>query len=199
MNKLFALQNEKSWRTAFIDDIQILLINKRYDTMGDFMKGFDEKGILKQKATIVTSTITAMEHPESAPKQLTLTAASKRQMLQFTSEDDLNTVTAFLSKQNNLRPETTKISTFKAISPALLGLVLTAVFTFIIYEDALIIEGGDEVDTSGRRSIYRKLFAWAAEKLGSQGTLIAGGLFGAVCLYFIFKAFKNPPNKVLYQ
>jgi len=198
MNLIFPLENDKSWRTALVQDQQILLINKRYDTAEDFLKSYEEKGLFKQKAVIEIPAITTMEHPEKTGLQLTITAG-KKQMLQFASQSDMDTVSAYIAKARNLKDSVMAVSKFKAISPSLFGLVLTALFTFIIYEDALIIESGGEVNTSGRRSLYRQLFAWLGGQLGSTGTLVAGTLAASACIYFIVKGLKNPPNKVVYR
>ena len=50
-----------------------------------------------------------------------------------------------------------------------------------------------------RKSLYKKLFAWLGESLGTQGTIAAGVVIGLVCVYFIYKNLQARPVEVVYS
>jgi len=197
--QLFPLTNDKSWRSLLIRDGNLYLINQNYKTDDDFWEGYQKKGLLKKKKEVVIANISKLAHPEKNGRRLDVVASDGKFFMDFANENDLMEVTDYLQKERRLTATTNTVSTFKAISPSLIGLGLTALFTYVIYQDALVLEDGYTIDTSGRRSLFKLLFAWLAEKLGSQGTLIAGGVIGVICLYFLFKAMRNPPNEVVYE
>jgi hypothetical protein len=73
----------------------------------------------------------------------------------------------------------------------LIGLVVAPILTWLTYSMAVSIQAGEEIKISGRRSAYKRLFAWLAETLGTTGSLVAGGLLTlamAAWLIFTLKA-----------
>jgi hypothetical protein len=58
----------------------------------------------------------------------------------------------------------------------LIGIVAAPLLTWATCSMAVSIQAGEEIRISGRRSSYKRLFAWLAETLGPTGSLVAGGL-----------------------
>lgn len=199
LTKLYPLVTEKSWRSLLIQNDRLLLMNNSHKTEQEFLDSYEKKGILKKKKEIDSNNIISFAHPENNARRLTITATTGKVFMDFASMHDLEEVADYLQKQRRFTSESKGVSTLRALTPSLIGLGLTALFTFIIYEDALILEDGGYVNTSGRRSLFKQLFAWLAEQLGSQNTLLVGAGIAVICLYFMFKAFKNPPKEVVYQ
>jgi hypothetical protein len=203
MDQLFKLQNEKDWKTLLLTNGGLMLVNKSYSTPDEFVEKFHEKGLLKQRMELAVSDITKIAYPEKKPTSTTITYLKKdkesKLMLEFSSQAEQEEFVTTVAKSRNMTASTTQVNVLKAIGPSLLALGLTALFTFIVHEDAKIIEMGGEVNTSGRRSLYKKLFAWLGETLGTQGTLIAGAAAGLLCAYFIYKNLKSKPVEVIYS
>ncbi len=197
--QLFPLVTEKSWQSLLIQDGKLLLINTRYKTEADFVTAYEKKSIFRKKKEIAVNDITRLAHPENKPKRLFITAQGKKVFIDFANQSELEEVTSYLREQQKLTPTTQGVGKFRAITPSLIGLGLTAVFTFVVYEDALTLEEGGSISTSGRNGLFKMLFAWLAEQLGPQNTLIAGVVLAVVCLFFMFKALQNPPNEVVYE
>jgi len=203
MSQLFKLQNEKTWKTLLLNDDNLMLVNKSYNTIEEFTEKYNEKGLLKERLEIAVAGITKIAYPEkeSWKASITYTINSKEKTLElvFSSAEEQDQFVTTVSKAQKLLASTTQVSTWKAISPFVIGLIITAFFTFLTYADAAIIEAGDEVDTSGRRSLYKKLFAWLGGVLGTQGAIAVGAVIGLVCIYFIYKRLQSKPNEIVYS
>jgi hypothetical protein len=203
MDRLFDLKNEKNWKSLLLTDDSILLVNKSYSTADEFLEKFNEKGFLKQRLEISLFDIKEIRHPEKGGSAARINYLRKSKGINldliFASETEQQEFVNAVSKMKKMIAITGQISVLRAIGPALIGLAITALFTFIIYSDAEIIEMGGEVDTSGRRSLYKQLFAWLGEKLGTLGTLIAGGAIALLCIYFIYKNLQSRPLEVIYS
>jgi hypothetical protein len=198
MNEILKLNNDKGWKGLAIDNGQVYLMNKHYDTKEEFMKSYAEKGIFKTKKDFSLATVSGMEHAEKNPDSLNINIAGSQERLEMDNAD-VHKLAAYISAQNNFKPQTEQLSTFKAMSPALGGLVITAIATWLLHTMAADAEAGVEQSYTGRRAGFKKLLASVAETLGTQNTLILGSVAALACIYFLYKAFKKPPNKVVYS
>lgn len=202
MIRLFALKNEKNWKSLLLTPDRLMLVNKVYKTPEDFIEKFHEKAFLKQRLELSTLDILEIRHPEkeSGTAKIFYTIKNKRTGLDlsFASSLEQQQFVDAVTKPRKMIATTAQVGVMRSIGPSLLGLGFTALFTFIVYYDAEIIESGGEVDTGGRRSLYKQLFAWLAETLGTEGTLLAGGAIGLLCVYFIYSKLKKRPVEVIY-
>jgi hypothetical protein len=202
MDQLFKLQNEKTWKTLLLTGNNIMLVNKSYNSPEEFLEKFSEKGLLKERLEISALDISKIVHPEKEGKTVTITYPKKDKdaelALVFETVAEQEQFVNAVSKPRNMTASSQQVTVLKAIGSPLIGLGVTALFAFIVYEDAQIIEAGGEVNTSGRKSLYKKLFAWLAETLGTQGTIAAGAVIGLVCVYFIYKNLQSRPVEVVY-
>lgn len=203
MSQIYALQNDKSWKTAYVDDTIIRLVNERYKTTEEFNEKYEAKGFLKSRLEISILDITAVAHKESDASSVTITYSGKKEDMQqafeFAGSDERDEFIRTVIKPRNLQLQSGKMPWHKAIGPSVLGLFLVIVFGAITYFDAKALEAGEEVDVSGRRSLYKRLFAWLAELLGTTGSIAVFGGLALVCCYFIYKNIKTPPNMVIYS
>ncbi|WP_315822574.1 hypothetical protein [Paraflavitalea speifideaquila] len=142
--------------------------------------------------------ITELQHAEKEPVELNIRHDGKKTMLKFSNSADLQAVTTFLSAQKKFTYKTHQLSLIKAIQSQLIGVGLILLFGWVLYSEAQTIEAGGSIDTSGRRALTKRLMAWVAETLGSQGVLIVSGVALAACGYYIYRNLKTPPNQVVY-
>jgi hypothetical protein len=202
MNQLFKLQNEKTWKSLLLTDDSLMLVNKSYSSAEEFLEKFNEKGLLKERLELSILDITKISHPEKEGQKATITYpyknSEKTLELSFVSEAEQQQFIQIVSRARKMVASVAQVSTWKAISPFVIGLVITAFFTFLTYSDAEIIEAGGEVDTSGRRSLYKQLFAWLGGVLGTNGAIAAGSIIGLLCIYFIYKRLQSKPNEIVY-
>lgn len=203
MDQLFKLQNDKTWKTLLLTGTNIMLVNKTYNSPEEFLEKFNEKGLLKTRLEIPIPDISQVVHPEKEGSSLTITYPKKgketKLPLVFETAAEQQQFVNAVSKPRNMTATTQQVSVWKAIGSPVIGLGLTALFAFVVYEDALIIEEGGEVNTSGRRSLYKKLFAWLGQTLGTQGTIAAGAVIALICVYFIYKNLQSRPVEVVYS
>lgn len=203
MNQLFRLQNEKNWKSLLLTPDTIMLVNKVYKTAEEFTEKFHEKEFLKQRLEISLADVLQLSHPEKEGNtaKLFYTAKNKKTGLDLILTDTMaqQQFVASIVQSRRLTSNTSQVSVMRAIGPSLLGLGLTALFTFVVYEYAETYEYGGTPDFSGRRSLYKRLFAWLGEMLGTQGTLLAGGAIALLCIYFIYKNLKARPMEVVYS
>lgn len=201
MNQVFALTNDKSWKSVLVQNDRILLINKSYSNPEEFIKGYEDDGLgrlLKKKQEITLFEISSISHAEK-DKDLTITTSSSSTELEFENENDMLELANYITREKKFNPTTETMSTFNAIKGPGLGLLITLFIGWVVYDEAKTLEAGGELVTTGRRALFKKLFAFLAETLGSTGTLIVAGLLTLVFLYFIYKKFKTPPNVVVYS
>lgn len=201
MNQVFALNNEKSWQSLCLTDDKLFLINKSYSNPNDFMKGYEDGGLgrlLKQKKEIELQYITGLQHPEKEATELTVLHDGKKTMLKFTNNSDLQQVAGYLATERKFLKDTQQLSSLKAIQSPLIGLVISAVFGWVLFSEAQTLEAGGTIEITGRRAGFKRLMAWLAETLGTQGVLLVAGLAVIACGYFIYKNLKTPPNQVVY-
>lgn len=201
MNKVFDLTNEKSWKSVYVTGDKLYLITKSYSTPEEFMKGFEDTGLarlLKQKKEIDVQSITSLQHAEKTPSDLTIHYDNTKETLEFNKQADLEEVTTFLSAQKKFATSTGQLSTFKALQAPLFGLLITVLVGWILYGEAKTLEEGGTIEITGRRAGSKRLFAWLAETLGTNGVLLVSALAVLVCGYFIYKNLKTPPNQVTY-
>lgn len=202
MSQLFKLRNEKTWKTLLLNEHDIMIVSKSYSSPEEFIEKFHEKGLLKERLEISILDIRKIVHPQES-NTVTITYPKKDKeaelKLDFDSIAEQEQFVKAVTAPRKFTATTQQVSFFKAIGSPLAGLAITALFTFITYEDAVILEEGGEVNTSGRRSLYKQLFAWLAETLGTQGTIIAGAAVGLLCVYFIYKNLRSRPVEVVYS
>ena len=198
MSQLFKLRNEKNWKSLLLTDDSLLLVNKSYSSPEEFQ----EKGLLKQRLELSVQDVIKITHPEKQSNTATVTYNVKHNSkvlpLVFENETEQEKFVQTVVAKRKFTGTASQVSVLKAIGSPLIGLAVTAFLTFVIHLDAEIIENGGEVNTSGRRSLYKKLFAWLGGQLGTQGTLIAGGIIALICLYFIYKNLQSRPNEIVY-
>ncbi len=203
MNQLFKLNNEKGWKTLLVTDDSLRFVNKSYSTEDEFLEKFNEKGLFKERLELSVLDVTKITYAEKHGNIASINYLSKENnkdlALTFESEAEMEQFIQAVIKHRKMVSSVSEVSTLKAIGPSLIGLGVTALLTWIVYMDAQVIENGGEVNTSGRRSLYKKLFAWLAEQLGTQGTLIAGGIIGLICIYFVYKNLQSKPTQVVYE
>jgi hypothetical protein len=203
MDQLFALQNEKSWKTLLTDGTIIRLVNEKYKTPEEFLEKYEEKGFMKKRLEISVLDIQKVTHPDKEANNATIEYTDRSSTtsleLEFDNYLERDQFVGLVSKTRRFTATTGSMGVFKAITPSLIGLGVTALLGFLVYIDAQALEAGEDVNTSGRRSLYKKLFAWLAEMLGTTGTLAVTGAIALLCIYFIYKNVKNPPSQVVYS
>ncbi len=200
MNQVFPLINDKSWQSLLLTDDKLFVINRSYDNPDEFTKGYYDEGLgrlLKRKKEIDVQYITGMQHAEKDPLELTI-VQEKNIMLKFRNKADLAEVAGWLAAKRHFQKNIQQLSPLKAIQGQLIGLALVALFAFVLYDEAKTLEEGGSIDFSGRRAGMKRIMAWVAEQLGTQGVLIVTAAGVLAIGYFIYKNLQTPPNKVVY-
>jgi hypothetical protein len=199
-SNVFVSLSEKEWKSFLITENAILLSSKDYKNATEMLEGIEKKSMisLTKNKEIALNTLEKLTHLEDSDT-LTIHHEGKSLSLEF---DDAAKVTEIAQVIAQMRQFTRNQGTqtpFSAMQPALIGLGVTGGLTWLIYTMASDIEAGGVIDTSGRRSLYKKIFAWFAETLGTMGTLALGGFIGALCLYLMYRAYQNPSNEYVYS
>lgn len=81
---------------------------------------------------------------------------------------------------------------WKALKGPFFGLLATGFLTYATYGMAVTLAAGGQVNTSGRRGLYKQLLAGVAEALGPAGVLVAGGLVAAAFVAWGVAALRKP-------
>ncbi len=202
MNQVFSLNNNKSWKSVLVQEDKLFLINKSYDNPDEFIKGYEDEGLgrlLKQKKEINFFEITSLAHGEKEADELTVHYNSDTVILEFSSNKDLAATVEYLATKKQFSRQSGQLGIWKAIQSPVIGLGLVSLFGWIIYGEAKTLENGGTIEITGRRRLYKQLFAWLADNLGSTGTLVVTALLAVTCLYFIYTRLKKPPSQILYS
>ena len=153
--------------------------------------------LLKKKKEIDVQYITGLQHAEKDPVDLTI-VYEKKIMLRFRNSADMLEVATWLAGKRHFQNKTQQLTPLKAIQGQLVGLALTALFAYVLYDEAKTIEEGGTIDFSGRRAGMKRIMAWVAEQLGTQGVLLVTAAGVLAIGFFIYKNLKTPPNTVVY-
>lgn len=198
-NPIFYL-DEKEWKSFLITENAILLSSKKYTDAAEMIEAGDKKSMLSLTKTkeIALNTLEKVSHLDNS-NSLTLTHGGKTLSLDFGDAEKVKEVAAVLSDMRKFTVSQGSQTTLSAMTPSLIGLGVTAVLTWLIHSMATEIAMGQEVDVSGRKSLYKRIFAWVAETLGATGTLAVGALVCLLCLYFMYQAYKNPSDEYVYS
>jgi hypothetical protein len=198
-NPIFYL-DEKEWKSFLITENAILLSSKKYTDAAEMIEAGDKKSMLSLTKTkeIALDTLEKISHLDNS-SSLTLTHGGKTLSLDFGDAEKVKEVAAVLSDMRQFTVSQGSQTTFSAMTPSLIGLGVTVGLTWLIHSMAADIASGQEVDVSGRKSLYKRIFAWLAETLGTTGTLAVGGLIALACLYFMYQAYKNPSDEYVYS
>ncbi|APG65813.1 hypothetical protein LPB136_10755 [Tenacibaculum todarodis] len=83
-------------------------------------------------------------------------------------------------------------SLIKQIQPAVIGTLIFGAITYFLHTIALSLQNGEEIRTSGRRGLIKKIFVGIADFLGPTGSLIIGGLVTLFFIYILIKTISKP-------
>ena len=198
-NMFLTLDDEK-WKSFLLDNTNIQLSSKKYKDAAEMLNAAENKSMLSLTKTkaIALSGIEKLTYLENADT-LTIHYMGEKTALDFGNTETVKNVAAAIAQIRNLSLTQGSQSTWSAIAPPLLGLGVTAVFTFLINGIANEIAAGKTVNTSGRRAWLKSILTWLAELLGPIGSLAVGALLAGLFLYLIYKAYKNPSNQFVYS
>ncbi len=102
-----------------------------------------------------------------------------------------NEIKSYLIK--NLKDTKVKdYSILKQIKPAAIGTIVFGGITYFLHTIALSLQNGEEIRTSRRRGLIKKIFVGIADFLGPIGSLIVGGLITLFFLYILIKTVSKP-------
>lgn len=90
-------------------------------------------------------------------------------------------------------------SIWRQISPKLISVGISVLITSVLYTTALSLQNGENISTSGRRGLFKRLFVGIADFLGPTGSLIVGGLITLAIVYFTMQQVKNPKQGIVFK
>jgi hypothetical protein len=99
----------------------------------------------------------------------------------------------------SFREEKQDITAVEAVLPPVILGAIIGFFWAMLYLSAGDIESGKEVNVSGRRALFKQLFAWVAGMLGVNGTLIIGALLLLWILGWATMRVVRRPQRTVWQ
>ena len=196
----FIWLNDEHWKSFLMDENGIQLSSKKHADSADMTSSLEKKSLISLTKTkfLPFNTIEKVSYLENGDI-LTIHHEGKKVDLTFSDATVAQEVATEIAQIRQLSLAQGSQSTMSALTPSLVGLAMTILFTFLINGMADDMAQGIPVDTSGRRAFIKQIMAWLAEALGSTGTLAVGTLLAGLCLYFMYKAYKNPANEFVYS
>ena len=125
--------------------------------------------------------------------------AKQKIYVNFQHKKDLLEVADYIKQQQRFTAEIRNVSKWKAALPSLMLLSFIAILTYAVYADAITLEAGGDLTTTGPTAGSQRIFARLASNIGSQNALVIGTGLMAICLFYLYKALKTPPKEVVYQ
>ena len=198
-NPIFYL-DEKEWKSFLITENTIFLSSKKYDNADEMIEAGGKKSMLSLTKTkeISLDTVEKLTHLADS-STLTIHHGGKSLGLDFGDAQRMKDAATTLSDMRQFSVAQGSETTMSALTPSLIGLGFTVGVTWLTYYMATEIASGQDIDVSGRKSLYKRIFAWLAETLGTTGTLVVGSLAALACLYFMYNAYKNPSAEFVYS
>ena len=203
MEKKLYLLAGKNFKSAIIDQNNVLFSSKTHESFDKFPKTKKDKSFLETFTLIPSNAIKALkcnqkdsnlliEYTNESNSEKTLTAefdsTEKRAIL---AED----IAAIHSLSKNETEENKNTPLFAKL--AVIG--ITIFITGIEYYIACDIQNGIEYEATGRRAGMKLLMAKIAEILGPIGVIIAGLAVVGYIGYFAYDRYKNPAMVVEYK
>ena len=198
-SEYYRLNTDKSWQSMLLENDRLLLSTQPHRDADVFQEKWGKKSIFKREREILIGDIARMAHDEKAPRRLNLIVGSSKVFFDFKDTAAMEAVVAQLQSQKNFAVETTNVSSFRASTPALIGLGISLFFGFVVYMDARTLESGSEIHISGRRRWMQQLLASLAGALGTNGTLLVFGGLALLSVVWMVRALRTPPREVVYS
>jgi hypothetical protein len=99
----------------------------------------------------------------------------------------------------SFREERQDITAVEAVvPPIIIGLIVGFVW-MLVYWTAGELAAGKEIEVTGRRAGIKRLFVWAAEMLGMNGTLILGAVLLLWILGWATRRVVRRPRRTVWQ
>ncbi len=116
---------------------------------------------------------------------------NKKTYLKFNTLEEFNEVLNFIITKTHLRKDLVKIKSFESYKTQLIATSMSILLFVLIYIDALHVEKGEIVDTTGRRSGVKKMLLSLAETLGTTNTIILGAIITMILAVWTVTAYKK--------
>jgi hypothetical protein len=195
-NKVYAISGSKI-ASLCLGENAILISSQNFNSIDDFMEGWNKKLSLATKVEIKYESIKSVKKEDSDDdiliKYKTLLGLPSDCEFSFSDSNDYDTFFTFLEKEKYFSKMHETLTPFKAILNYLLGLVFVISVTVFSYFEALKIANGTVEEEHGSKTI---LFNNFVEFLGDKGVLALGTLIVCYLLYKIWTRFSNPPNQL---
>lgn len=201
LNDVFALKNAKSWKSLLLHENQILLSDSSFTDANAFLEKFNKKSIFTNTKAIDCSSIVQLTHKDvEQPSTLTLKYnKNKTEDIEFANEAETASFANALAGVLQFNQSVETLSTARAVQGPIIGMVVCAAVGWLLHHEASIIEAGGTIEITGRKKLFKQTIATISETLGTTGSIIAALVAIAVCGYFAYNRYKNPPKEIIYK
>jgi hypothetical protein len=198
INRVFSVSGNKI-ASLVVGENSLMLSSKSFNSLEEFNESWTKKMSLATKVEIKFDTIKSVKK-EDGDEDITVsyrTFAGIPASCEFSFSDPAanDTFFSYLEKEKFFSKSHEQLSSFKAISNYLIGLVATVGITAFSYFEAIKMANGT-AEISGNRKT--RFFYNILGMLGDKGVLIVGGLVTCFVVYKIWKRFSNPPGQVRF-
>jgi branched-subunit amino acid transport protein len=105
-----------------------------------------------------------------------------------------------ISSKANLKRKEVSQSIWKAVQLNVVFTILSIALTALWFSDSLADHNGEHVSIGrGKGAIVTGVGIMLGRKITPWGILGIGTLLSLLCLYFLFKKYKNPPTDIVFE
>lgn len=188
------------WKSMMITDKAVILSTKQYVSLESMAKNLRGTGVLEDKEEFWYQSLEEMSYLTNGEnltlKKLDYRRNSVSTTLNVGDIDTINELVRAMSQNEEFTRSEEKASMFSVVKSSLIRIPAAAGFTALMYFVANDMASGKDIDTSGRRSLYKKIMVGIIDLIGATGVLILGGAITLFFIYQLVQNLKNPPTLI---
>ena len=183
-----------------ITDKALVLSNKEYSSFESMAQNLKETGPMEEKEEFWYQSLEEMSYLENG-ENLTLKKLDFRKnpvstTINVGDIEIINELVRAMSQEEEFIISEEKASSLSVAKASLIRTAIAGGFTALFYLAAIDTASGSDVDTSGRRSFFKRILAGIIDTIGATGVLIIGGALTSFFLYQLFQKLKSPPSLI---
>ena len=198
MNKIVALENNRSWKSLLIQNDRLLLINKHCNQVEAFLQCFNSESInypsLKTRI-IYFSEISRIIHKTDKPEDLYIYFPATKIILNFVDSSQVEEVAVYIKQEKNLIPSVQVNYSSVEVLMSIMALFVIYLKGWSIFKTVVEIDKRNLTDLGANE----KVLVWFN---GPTLILIAVLLMSYAIIYNTYLLLKNlisPPQIFLYD
>lgn len=193
----FSSLSHLKWKSMMITDKAIVLSSKQYGSLESMAQNLKGTSTMEEKEEFWYQRLEEMSYLANGEnltlKKLDFKGNPVSTTINVDDIQTINELVQIMSQEEEFIKSEEKASSFSVAKASLIRTVIAGGFTALMYLAASDIASGKDVDTSGRKSFFKKILVGIIDTIGATGVLLIGGGLTLLFLYQLIQKLKSPP------